>query len=114
MAPHELEGEWLAALPTQKKMLFLASLSHELTIAGRSSYKPQTEELEKPSRLRRINEIQHRVASCLCQLITGQMSFEKSIAHWVLQQDDEEFADLLSWSWEHAKERTAKWDQAAG
>jgi len=55
----------LVLLETRSKTLFLATLMHELTIAGRNSYRVQSEELDKPSQLRKVNEIQHRVAACL-------------------------------------------------
>lgn len=107
MEPIDNEAEWLVTLPEDKRVLFLASLSHALTIAGRSSYKPQTEDLEKPKQLRSINEIQHRVAACLCQLLVGQceLSFQRSIASWILHHGDSELQGLLTWSWHTTKER---------
>ncbi len=61
------EGHWLAELPHEGKLLFLAALAHEITVVARNSYRPQTEELDKPSQLRSINEIQHRILACLVQ-----------------------------------------------
>ena len=107
MPQFEVEGEWLASLPANSKLLFLALLSHALTVAGRNSYQAQTEELEKPAQLRRVNEIQHRVSACLRELLTGQssISFQQSIATWVLEQPDEEFQGLMAWVWCTAKEQ---------
>jgi hypothetical protein len=107
MTQFEFEGEWLAALPERSKLLFLASLSHALTVAGRNSYEAQTEALEKPEQLRRINEIQHRVSACMRELIAGQASasFQQSIARWVLEQRDTELRELMEWAWQTTKER---------
>lgn len=101
----EIEGEWLASLPKDLKTRFLASIGHNLTVAGRNSYRPQTEELDKPRQLRRVNEIQHRVLACLHQLLVrdAEISFQRSIAHLVLEQEDDEFRSLMEWAWSDAK-----------
>ena len=53
-------------LTREDKAQFLLRLAHELTIVGRYTYIPQTEELAYPQRLRTLNEIQHRLlAHCL-------------------------------------------------
>ena len=103
----EAEGEWLVAQGEKGKALFLATLIHAITIVGRNSYQPQTEELEKPSQLRNINEIQHRVAACLRQILSGQANegFERSMAAWVLAQQDTELRDLMSKAWNDAKSK---------
>lgn len=107
MTPIEAEGEWLAGLPDDRKVLFLAFLSQSLTIAGRNSYLPLTEDLENPPQLRQINEVQHRVTACLCQLLTGccELSFQISIASWVLEQRDAELEGLMGWAWRSTKQR---------
>ncbi len=46
-----------------EKLNFLLRFAHELTIIARATYEVGTEELTNPSRLRAINEIQHRVTS---------------------------------------------------
>ncbi len=105
----EAEGEWLVSLEAHSKALFLATLMHELTIAGRSSYRIQSDELEKPSQLRTVNEIQHRVAACLRQVLSDQAneSFQRSIAAWVLEQQDAELQDLISYAWNNAKTKAS-------
>jgi hypothetical protein len=51
--PHvDAEGEWLSCLDPESKALFLASLVHELTIAGRESYEVQGLGLTHPKHLR--------------------------------------------------------------
>jgi hypothetical protein len=106
MSHIDSEGEWLVALPERLKLVFLASLSHQLTIAGRNSYEVGTEMLKKPEQLRKVNEIQHRVSACMRELLSGHssVSFQQSIAGWVLRQTDEEFRNLMSWAWRRAKE----------
>lgn len=103
----EREGRWLAELPYEVKVLFLATLAHDLTVVARNSYRPQTEELGKPSQLRRINEIQHRILACLVQSLEGvcERSFQESIASLVLQQSDQELGDLMDYAWRSTKER---------
>lgn len=105
----EQEGEWLADLPEQQKFLFLSTLGHELTIVGRNSYKPQTEELEKPAQLRRVNEAQHRVLACLVQSLRGtcERGFQQSIATQVLLQEDQELRNLMSYAWERTRAHLA-------
>lgn len=106
---HELETEsnWLVSLEEKSKALFLAILMHALTIAGRSSYRPDTEELDEPSQLRSVNEIQHRLSACLQQVLCYQTneSFERSVAAWVLGQQDTEFRELTAYAWYKAKSK---------
>src|SRR5262245_15044845 len=42
-----------------EQVRFLALLGMNLTITGRDTYEPQTEDLIHPARMRAINEIQH-------------------------------------------------------
>ncbi|MBB6560084.1 hypothetical protein HNP48_002756 [Acidovorax soli] len=110
MAEYEFQGEWLESLPSKYQVLFLTALSHSLTIAGRDSYIPETEELEHPTHLRRINEIQHRVAACTYELLVNDSteSFRRSIAQWVLDQSDQHLLGNMQWAWRRAQERVLK------
>jgi hypothetical protein len=110
VAKYEAQGEWLESLPCNHQVLFLTALSHCLTVAGRNSYIPQSEELEHPTHLRRINEIQHRVAACTYELLVNDSteSFRRSIAHWVLDQPDQRMSENMQWAWQTAKERVLK------
>ena len=101
------EGRWLAGLDNEMKVNFLAMLAHELTIVGRNSYQPQTEELDNPRQLRRINEVQHRVLACLVQTLdnTCELSFQESIAAFVLKQSDPELRKFMQFAWQHTKKR---------
>jgi hypothetical protein len=104
------EGAWLASIDAQAKAVFLASLGHCLTIAGRGTYEPRTAGLTRPDHLRQVNEIQHRVLACLRETLagTGNASFERSIAHWVLDVKDRLLAQDTTWAWESAKNGLSK------
>jgi hypothetical protein len=105
MSEIELEGEWLVSLDEGAKVAFLSLLGHTLTIAGRNSYAVQGEGLDKPDQLRKINEIQHRVLACLREVLSGSVtvSFQRSIADWVLNQKDTEMHELMAWAWQSTK-----------
>lgn len=109
MVEYEVQGEWLESLPSKNQVLFLTALSHSLTVAGRDSYIPQTEELAHPTHLRRINEIQHRVAACTYELLINfsTESFRRSIAELVLGQSDQRLLENMQWAWRTAKERVS-------
>jgi hypothetical protein len=62
-----------SALSHQEQMEFLALLAHELTIIARDSYQTEGEGLTHPSRIRRLNEIQHRVAMHLYKLLRNDL-----------------------------------------
>ena len=102
------EGEWLASLDERSKTTFLVTLARELTLAGRASYVPQSEELSNPAWLRQVNEVQHRVLACLSEVLhgVGNTSFQRSIADWVLNQRDDAPGKHMSYAWARAKERT--------
>jgi hypothetical protein len=101
----DAEGQWLVSLDDGAKARFLASLSHQLTIAGRDSYVAQGDGLTKPELLRGINEIQHRVSACLSQLLSGEgnESFERSMASWVLESSNRELKAHGTSAWTYAK-----------
>ena len=100
------ETQWIESLAPNFAIRFLARLSWEITIAGRNSYEPGTEELTDPSQLRRVNEIQHRVTACLSQLLEDKCpdGFVQSIAQRVLMERDDELRGILQWSWIQARE----------
>ena len=106
MSEIETEGDWLTSLDDRQKLLFLVTLGHTLTVAARSTYTAQGDGLDQPAQLRRINEIQHRVLACLRELAIGQSnrSFQRSIANWVLGEQNAELRELMSWAWKSTKE----------
>ncbi len=105
----EAEGDWLASLDREAKVLFLAKLGHTLTVAGRISYTAQGDGLDQPTQLRHINEIQHRVLACLVEVLKNEStaSFQHSIAGWVLEQSSPELRNLGLWAWLAAKEQVS-------
>src|SRR3979411_2691951 len=104
------EADWIVSLDSGAKARFLASLSHQLTVAGRDSYVVQGNGLTKPEFLRLINEIQHRVSACLSELLSGERteSFERSIAGWVLECPDEDVRTHAISAWKFAKGRVQR------
>jgi hypothetical protein len=58
-------------MPRENNIRFLSRLAFELTIVGRDSYIPQTEDLSHPAHLRAINELQHKILSYLCALTSN-------------------------------------------
>ena len=101
------ESEWLVSLDERSKTAFLITLARELTVAGRASYVPQSEGLQHPTWLRHVNEVQHRVLACLSEVMVGtdNVSFQRSIAEWVLVHQDHLLAEHLAYAWARAKER---------
>jgi len=101
----DLEAQWLSNLELERKVLFMALLSHQITIAGRASYIAGTDDLSNPRLLRQINETQHRVAAGLCHLLQGTCfdGFEVSVASWLFAGTDAELNALLDHCWDQAK-----------
>ena len=52
----------------QEQIDFLLKFAHELTIVARDTYEYGEDGVTHPSRLRRINEVQHRVVSFVIAL----------------------------------------------
>lgn len=106
MTTLQAQKDWIANLPQQVAVSFLARLSWEITIAGRNSYEAGTNELTNPRQLRRVNEIQHRVTACLSQLLehTCRDGFVVAIAQLVLAEEDVELRGILQGSWLQARE----------
>jgi hypothetical protein len=109
VAEYEVQADWLESLSSKHQALFLTALGHSLTVAGRDSYASQTEELKHPVHLRRINEIQHRVAACTYELLIDDSteSFRRSIAQLVLDQSDQLLLENMQWAWRTAKKRVS-------
>ena len=62
---------YFSALSLGRKASLLAALAHELTIVARDTYEAGTENLTCPSRMRAINEVQHRLTAFLAALLRG-------------------------------------------
>jgi len=102
------ETAWVDGLSLEFQLRFLARLSFELTIVGRSSYEAGTDDLEHPQQLRKVNEIQHRVTACLSQLLDGTCpdGFVGSVAARVLTNQNSDLDGWLQRGWSEAKRRT--------
>jgi len=100
-----IETNWLISLNREAKLLFLTRLAHGITIAGRNSYVPGSDELENPTQLRKINEIQHRVLGCLLQLMQDEAyeNIYHSIANCVLNESEPELHALMFYTWQESK-----------
>jgi hypothetical protein len=71
MGLEDIEDE-VRNFPLEQRVRFLVRLSHELTSAARETYTPDTEEIASPRQLRAYNEMQHRVAACLWELLEAK------------------------------------------
>jgi hypothetical protein len=58
-----------SAYSFDEKKEFLAQLMYELTIVARFSYEEDGEGLTNPQRVRRVNEVQHRLSAFLGKLL---------------------------------------------
>jgi len=83
-------GIEVGRLTLEQKRRLLARFVYELTVVGRGTYVPESEEIAAPRQLRAVNEIQHRVASALFQSL-GSGKDEKWI--WPVVAD---FADAAA------------------
>jgi hypothetical protein len=62
---------YFSTLAPKDKASFLAALAHELTIVARDTCEAGTENLTHPSRMRAVNEVQHRLTAFLAALLRG-------------------------------------------
>ncbi len=44
-----------------QRLIFLSSLAYYVTLIGRETYIPQTDGVENPEKLRKLNELQHNI-----------------------------------------------------
>jgi len=110
------EADWLVALDPSTKAKFLAALAYCLTVLGRDSYDPAATGVLRPEWLRQVNEMQHRVLAALRDLLTGEgnVSFERTIAQWVLAPSHPPDLRWHSvWAWEAAKNFISR-DRSSG
>jgi hypothetical protein len=61
--------EIFVSYSSEDKEEFLAHLMHALTVIARDSYEVGDDGLTNPQRVRRINEVQHRVSAYLYTLL---------------------------------------------
>ena len=93
-----------------EKKEFIAQLIYELTIVARDSYEVGQDGLTNPSRVRRINEVQHRLSAFLGKLLRedARRYPDETIVRIVLEQlADEGLAWDVAAAFESAHRVTA-------
>jgi len=65
-----------ANITREQQTVVLASYAHSLTVAARDTYTAGKDGVADPRRLRRINEIQHRVVGQLLHLLVPQITID--------------------------------------
>jgi hypothetical protein len=75
----------------QEKSDFLLQLAHALTMIARDTYEVAGEGLTEPARIRRINEVQHRVTSSLVAFMRqdGQRYPDDVLMRIILEHADD-------------------------
>jgi hypothetical protein len=75
-----------------EKADFLAQLMYELTLVVRDNYELGQDGLDNPCRVRRVNEVQHRVSAFLLALLRDnpQRYPDEVLAKIILEQPDDE------------------------
>ena len=75
-----------------EKKEFLAQLMYELTLIARDSYEVGQDGLTNPQRVRRINEVQHRVSAFLWALLRDDPHRfpDDVLVRIVLEHEDDE------------------------
>jgi hypothetical protein len=83
----------------EEKKEFLAQLMYELTLVARDSYEVGQDGLTNPQRVRRVNEVQHRVGAYLLALMRNNPNRypDDVLVRIVLEhQNDEELGRQLT------------------
>jgi hypothetical protein len=84
---------------SEDKKEFLAHLMYELTIIARDSYVAGNDGLTNPQRVRRLNEVQHRVSAFLWALLRNdpQRYPDDTLVRIILEHpDDNDLQQQLS------------------
>jgi len=72
------------------RLQLLARFGHNLTVEARDTYVPQADQVHTPSRLRAINETQHRVLGHIYLLINSEQRYpDDAIVQIMLEHDDQ-------------------------
>ena len=96
--------QWFSMLSVAERARFLASLAHNLTIAGRCFFDACAPESSDASRARQINELLHRVTGYLCELHAGKedIAAAASVSKRLLEQPDPEVRLQVQQAWRYA------------
>jgi hypothetical protein len=93
---------WFAELEPDQRAAFLARVAHNLTVAARDYYQFETLDVADPKRLRRMNELQHRITSYLDHLLRGNEDkyWAPFIVEIMLRPGDSTIAEGTHWAWQ--------------
>ena len=98
----------LALLTPDENARMLAMLCHELTILARDTY-GEGNEVEAPSRLRAINEIEHRMTGLLLaetfEHNVSDSPHDTIVKTFFSDREDKHLQQLLAFSFERASHR---------
>ena len=61
----------LGAMSGEQQEIFLVRASLMFNMSGRSVYRPDSDDVDNPAHLRKVNEAQNRIASHLLAVLTG-------------------------------------------
>ena len=102
-----LRHDYLALNDTDQ-IQFLARFSHQLTITMRGAYEVGTDSLKDPVWARRVNEIQHRVAGHLLNLlIKNQRRYsEEALLDIIFCHQGEPLNHSIAWAFSRSLELT--------
>lgn len=104
----EQATKWFLELPGKWQDRFIALLINRLTVAARETYEPQTEAVVAPTRLRHYNEMIHRSAGFLDDVLDregGRYLGEFWLAPMFFEQtEDKELDAGLRWAFNDAAE----------
>lgn len=100
--------KFFSHLSNAEEAEFLAVLGHELTITARDTYEVGAENIVNQPKIRRINEIQHRIFLQILSLVKRK---EKCYPDDVLIQmilehtEDKKFEADVAWAFKRAADR---------
>jgi len=100
------ELRWLSALPSEERLLFLARLSHALTVAFRVALLANAEQSNFISSLRELNEAQHQVTGYVsyCLRKKERVSFLDSVIASVRRASTGELSLQVDNAWRTARQ----------
>lgn len=104
-------NEYFASLKHDEKVLMLANVAYNLTIAARDTYSVDGGVAE-PGRLRGLNEVQHHTLAVLRALACGtsepRMSDEEVVTMFLRPREDRALVALLAFAFDQAAAQTSQ------
>jgi hypothetical protein len=93
-----------SALDVEGQLKFLAKFGHNLTVAARDTFIPQSDGVRAPERLRRLSETQHRVFGHMYALMTtSEWRYpDDAIVSIMLEHDDHHLRAQAAWAFQEA------------